>query len=592
MYVLATAGHVDHGKSTLVRALTGMEPDRYAEERRRGLTIDLGFAWMPLPNGKHIAFVDVPGHERFVNTMLAGVGPVPAVLLVVAADGGWSAQTQEHVAVLDALGVAAGLVVVTRSDLADPRPVLAELPDWLAGTSLAAIPAVSCSAVTGAGLDELRHALAALATSLPDPDLEAPTRLWIDRAFTIRGAGTVVTGTLPAGRIRVGDELALARTGHTVVVRGLQSMNERLSTVEGVARVAVNLRGISAEDIGRGDALLTQGRWALSSTLDVLTVSTGERLPAELTMHIGSAGLPARTRRLGDRGVRLTVASPIAVTYGDRVLLRDPGSRKVIGADVLDPRPRRLARQRGAALRRGVELASMTDGPDPDGELRRRGLESVETFDTLGIGRPSTEPIGGWLLDPTTREELSDRLSVLATDHQRNNPLDAGLAAGAVGRSLGLPDHRLLAALLRAPWHLEAGRVTSVEEFPDALPADVAAGIEKVRARLRQNPFDAPTSTDLADLRLTPLVLAAAVRAGLLVAVGDGVFLAQGAREAAVARLETLEQPFTTSQARTVLQTSRRVALPLLQWLDAAGLTQRLPDDRRRLSRGEVSPHG
>lgn len=591
MYVLATAGHVDHGKSTLVRALTGMEPDRYAEERRRGLTIDLGFAWMPLPGGKHIAFVDVPGHERFVSTMLAGVGPVPAVLLVVAADGGWSAQTQEHVGVLDALGVAAGLVVVTRSDLADPRPVLADLPDWLTGTSLAAIPAVSCSAVTGAGLDELRHALAALVARLPDPDLEAPTRLWIDRAFTIRGAGTVVTGTLPAGRIGVGDELVLARTGQTVVVRGLQSMNEQTSTVEAVARVAVNLRGISAEDIGRGDALI-QGKWALSSTLDGLTVSTVERLPAELTMHIGSAALPAHTRRLGDRGVRLSLVSPIPVTYGDRVLLRDPGSRRVLGVDVLDPLPRRLARQRGAALRRGGELASMHHGPDPDGELRRRGIESVETFDALGIGRPSTQPVSGWLLDPTTRERLSDRLAELARDHQRHNPLAAGLAAGAVGRSLGLPDPRLLAALLRPPWHLEAGRVMSIEQSADALPADVEARIERVRARLRLNPFDAPTSTDLADLRLSPLMLAAAVRAGLLVAVGDGVFLAQGARETAVARLETLQQPFTTSQARTVLQTSRRVALPLLQWLDAAGLTQRLPDDRRRLSHAQVSPPG
>ena len=238
MHVLATAGHVDHGKSTLVRVLTGMEPDRYAEERRRGLTLDLGFAWMALGNGESVAIVDVPGHERFVSTMIAGVGPVPAVLLVVAADGGWSAQTQEHVSILDALGVTTGLVVVTRSDLADPGPVLADLPDWLAGTSLAGIPSVSCSATTGDGLDDVRAALAEVVAGLPTPDVGAATRLWLDRVFTIRGAGTVVTGTLAAGRLQVGDVLVLARTRQSVVVRGLHSLNQQMSTVEAVARVA------------------------------------------------------------------------------------------------------------------------------------------------------------------------------------------------------------------------------------------------------------------------------------------------------------------------------------------------------------------
>jgi len=593
VYVLATAGHVDHGKSTLVRALTGMEPDRYAEERRRGLTIDLGFAWMPLPNGEHVAFVDVPGHERFVSTMLAGVGPVPAVLLVVAADGGWSAQTQEHVGILDALGVAAGLVVVTRSDLADPHPVLADVPDWLAGTSLAGIQAVACSAVTGAGLDDLRNALASLVATLPDPDVTAPTRLWVDRVFTIRGAGTVVTGTLAAGRLRIGDELIVGRTGQAVMVRGLQSLNEPMSTVQAVARVAVNVRGISAADIGRGDALLTRERWALSSTLDVLLASAVARLPAEMTMHVGAAALPARTRRLGDRGVRLSLSSPVAATYGDRVLLRDSSSRRIVGADVLDPLPRPLARRRGAAQRRGAELAGMAAGPDPDAELRRRGIERVEVLATLGIGRPRTQPINGWLMDPTTRQDLTDRLDVLAADHQRYHPLDAGLAAGAVTRTLGLPDPRLLPALLSPPWQLVAGRVTSTEQSrPEALPDDLATRIEEVRERLRHNPFDAPRPTELSALDLTPVVLAAAVRAGLLVAVGDGVFLAPGAREEAIARLENLEQPFTTGQARDALQTSRRVALPVLRWLDAAGVTQRLPDDRRGLRRGPVTPRG
>src|SRR5512132_762379 len=208
-YVVATAGHVDHGKSTLVRALTGMEPDRYAEEKRRGMTIDLGFAWTELPSGP-VAFVDVPGHERFVTTMLAGVGPAPAVLLVVAADEGWMPQTGEHVDALVALGVRHGLLVVTRSDLMAPELAVEEARERLADTPLARIEAVAVSAATGAGIAELRAALEDLVNGLPAADGAADVRLWVDRAFTIRGAGTVVTGTLGAGRINVDDELVLA----------------------------------------------------------------------------------------------------------------------------------------------------------------------------------------------------------------------------------------------------------------------------------------------------------------------------------------------------------------------------------------------
>src|SRR5687767_4622708 len=209
MDVIATAGHVDHGKSALVRALTGMEPDRWAEERRRGLTIDLGFAWTTLPSGRRLAIVDVPGHERFVGNMLAGVGSVPAALVVVAADDGWSAQTAEHVAVLDALGVRHALLAVTKADVSDPAPALADATARLATTSMGAVPGVAVSAHTGAGLADLTAALDRLLAGLPAADRGAPVRLWIDRAFTIRGAGTVVTGTLSAGTVAAGDRLVL-----------------------------------------------------------------------------------------------------------------------------------------------------------------------------------------------------------------------------------------------------------------------------------------------------------------------------------------------------------------------------------------------
>ncbi|WP_107079637.1 selenocysteine-specific translation elongation factor, partial [Micromonospora sp. MH33] len=309
MWVVATAGHVDHGKSTLVRALTGMEPDRWAEERRRGMTIDLGFAWTTLPSGGTIAFVDVPGHERFVPNMLAGVGPVPAALIVVGADEGWMPQSAEHLAALDALGVSYGLLAVTRADLADPGPALARARAELAATSLGAVEAVPVSAVTGAGLPELRAALDRLVARLPDPARDAPVRLWVDRSFTIRGSGTVVTGTLGGGRLRVGDQLELAATGEPVRVRGLHALNTAHGEVDAVARVAVNLRGVSRDRVARGDALLTPGRFRRTDLLDVrLAGDPAADLPATLTLHVGSAAVPARVRPLGPDTVRLRLA--------------------------------------------------------------------------------------------------------------------------------------------------------------------------------------------------------------------------------------------------------------------------------------------
>ena len=255
MHVIATAGHVDHGKSTLVRALTGIEPDRWAEERRRGMTIDLGYAWTTLASGADVAFVDVPGHQRFIGNMLAGLGPAPAVVLVVAADEGWRPQSAEHLAAVDALGISRGLVVVTRSDLADPGPAVAEALAQVARTSLAGSTALAVSARTGQGLDALRAALDDLVASLPAPDRDARMRLWVDRSFSVRGSGTVVTGTLGAGTIRVGDELVVHRTDGTsqsVGVRGLQSLGRARDEVSAVARVAVNLRGIGVDDVARG----------------------------------------------------------------------------------------------------------------------------------------------------------------------------------------------------------------------------------------------------------------------------------------------------------------------------------------------------
>ncbi|MBO0891722.1 MAG: selenocysteine-specific translation elongation factor, partial [Acidothermales bacterium] len=346
MRVIATAGHVDHGKSALVQRLTGQNPDRWDEERRRGLTIGLGFVWTTLPGGREVAFVDVPGHERFVPTMLAGVGPVPAVLFVVAADEGWMPQSAEHLEALDAFGVRHGLLVVTRSDLADPEPARRAALEAMAGTSLAGPRSVAVSSVTGAGFDDLLAELTRLTDALPPPDPDADVRLWVDRSFTVAGAGTVVTGTLSAGTLHVGDELVVASTGRAVRVRSLQSLERPHDEVAAFARVAVNLRGVDRAEAGHGDALLTPGRWLTTDLADAVVSADPGQLRGDLTVHVGSAGVPVHVRPLGATSARLRLRRPLPLRAGDRLLVRDPGGHRVLArADVVDPRPPGLRRR-------------------------------------------------------------------------------------------------------------------------------------------------------------------------------------------------------------------------------------------------------
>ncbi len=580
MEVIATAGHVDHGKSTLVRALTGMEPDRWEEERRRGLTIDLGFAWTTLPSGRVVAVVDVPGHERFVGNMLAGVGSVPAALVVVAADDGWSAQTAEHVAVLDALGVRHALLAVTKADLADPAPVLADATERLAATSMGAVPGVAVSAPSGRGVPGLAAALETLLAGLPAPDAGAPVRLWIDRAFPIRGAGTVVTGTLAAGSVAPGDRLSLA--GREVGVRGVQSLGRPVERATATARVALNLRGVAVEDLSRGDALLTPGAFRDTAEVDVvLAREPADRLPAEAVLHVGSAAVPVRLRPLDGTAVRLRLASPLPLRVGDRVLLRDPGARRVLGADVRDVAPPEL-RRRGAARQRAADLAEQDTGPaGATADLVRRRVMRADDFTAMGWPVPDDAVRAGpWLLAPGLVETLARRVPGLVAAHRQAYPLEPGPPVAVVRRELDLPDDDLVRLAVRPPLALREGRVVVAAA---GLPAAVQRAVDGIRARLAGDPFAAPDAEQLRAAGLGPRELAAAVRDGQLVRVGEGVYLAPGVEQVARERLAGLGQPFTVSQARSAWGTSRRVAVPLMEWLDARGVTQRLPDASRRL---------
>ena len=607
MQVIATAGHVDHGKSALVRALTGMEPDRWAEERRRGLTIDLGFAWTELPGGERVAFVDVPGHERFVPNMLAGVGPVPAVLFVVAADGGWMPQSAEHLASIDAVGIRHGLLAVTRSDLADPGPATRQALDCVSRTSLGAVEAVAVSAVTGAGLPELRDALARLVAALPVPDPAAPVRLWVDRSFSIRGSGTVVTGTLPAGTVTAGQELLLTPSLRPARIRGLESMNEPVTSATGVTRVAVNLRGIPAGVPARGMALIEVGRWTLTRLLDVrLSLPPKMTLPPEMTLHIGSARTQARIRPLGPVGLapiaRLTMRDALPLHVGDRVLLRDPGSAgiAILGATVLDVAPPALTR-RGAAAAAGAKLAAWPDPPSAADLLRRHGFLRSGALAAMGVpgGSPptSSSPItaGDWLADPGRWAGLRRQLAEAVAAHARRDPLAIGMPPEAARAALGLPDRALVEALAQGQVQLQDGYLRPAEppkvlQSASSLPPRVAAAVRTVLADLAAAPFMAPEAGRLRELGLDPRTIAAVARAGLLLRVAEQIVLAPGAEARAARILARLPQPFTTAEARQALGTTRRVAIPLLEYLDRAGITQRLPDDRRRLRLGAGPP--
>lgn len=584
MHVVATAGHVDHGKSALLRALTGMEPDRWAEERRRGMTLDLGFVWTRLPGAGDIAFVDVPGHERLVGNMLAGVGPVPAVLFVVAADQGWQPQSEEHLAVLDALGVRHGVLVVSRCDLADPGAARKQALARIAESSLGEVPSVAASPVTGKGLDELRTALTALAHDLPVPDRAADVRLWIDRAFTVRGRGTVVTGTLGAGTVAVGDHLRRARDGRPVRVRGLESLKEPREQVGAVARVAVDVTGPGSGDLRRGDALLTPDRWLTTDQVDVrLRGDAAGDLPRELTLHAGSAAVPVTVRPLGADTARLRLAAPLPLRVADIALLRDPGRHRVAaGITVLDVRPPRLTR-RGAAAARDADLRAASGPADGAAELRRRGLVRRPELLAMGVLPPAGPVAGDWLADPAHWADLRVRLCRAVDDHAERHPLEPGLPLEAARQALGLPDRALVEALLTAGPGLRHrdGRLYGSRGRP-ALPPPVAAAVDAVRADLARTPFRAPEADRLAHLGLTPKLLAAAEAAGALLRIAEGIVLLPSADERAADVLARLEQPFTASEARRALDTTRRVAIPLLEYLDRHGRTLRLDGALRR----------
>lgn len=594
VFVVATAGHVDHGKSTLIHALTGMQPDRWAEERRRGLTIDLGFAWATLPSGRRVSFVDVPGHQRFLPNTLAGLGPAPAACFVVAADEGWCAQSSDHRDAVAALGISHGLIVLTRADRATAgraAEVLAQARAELAETGLHDAAAVTVCAVDGTGMAQLRAALDDVLARLPAPDAAGRLRLWADRSFSITGAGTVLTGTLTAGSITVGDTLhLLGRAGaRAVTVRGLQSCGTSHPTLEPAARAAVNLRGVPADAVHRGDALVSLDAWPRTAVVDVQR-SSGASLGStaeRLIVHVGTAAVPARLRRFDDDHARLTLDWPLPLTRGDRLLLRDPGSRRVLaGARILDADPPVL-RRRGAGARRAATLAGLDPGGDLGVEVARRGAVAERWLRILGFDCAAA-PAGvrvlhHWWVDVSAYDAWVRRLAGAVRELHEQDPLTAGLSRGAARDLLELPDAALLDDLVHdAGLEPHAGRIRLPGTTAELGAAEDA--VAELERRLTVEPFHAPQADDLTELQLGTRELAAAERAGRLLRLGAVVLLPTGPA-LAMRALARLAQPFTTSEARRALNTTRRVAIPLLEYLDARGWTRRVDADHREVVR-------
>ena len=591
MYVIATAGHVDHGKSTLVNALTTMDPDRWEEEKQRGLTIDLGFAWTTLKSGADVAFVDVPGHERFIANTLAGLGPAPAVMLVIAADEGWKEQTSEHLEAIDALGIERGIIVLTRMDNGQ-RISEANVRDKVAGTSLSVAPIFAVSARTGEGMEELRGGIDKLlpADEVLQQACAMPARMWIDRAFSIKGAGTVVTGTWAAGSVNIGDRLKLVTASgeHDVTVRGLHSENSAVDKAEPVMRLALNLRGVDADAISRGDVLTeAESTWWQPEVIDVRW-RTGPKLdsvPRKLNLHVGTASVPVHVRGLDAEHARLTLQGrAFPLRLGDRLALRGPGLDALAGVEVVDMDPPLLNR-RGAPVRRAQALRDQNPF-DASAYVARKEAVMKETLAAAGFdvaNKPaSLVEFRSWWVNAQAITRWTAQLRTLFDTHLTHHHLSDGLPLATALSALALPDDSLVSIAVAGARLKRDGAIIRDPHaaLRDLGPAEKSVAI--VEAQLAKEPFVAPDAGTLDELGLGPIELAAAERAGRLLRVGPIVLLPSAPQQAA----EILgQQPgeFTLSQARQALGTTRRVAVPLLEYMDARGLTRRTSDSARVL---------
>ncbi len=615
MYVLGTAGHVDHGKSTLVKALTGIDPDRLAEEKERGLTIDLGFAWLKLPDGKEVSIVDVPGHERFIKNMLAGVGGIDLALLIVAADEGVMPQTREHLAILDLLGISRAIVVITKKDLADEEMleiVKLDIEEVLKGTALEGAPMVMTSAVTGEGLADLVAAIERLLQSTPPRRDIGKPRLPVDRVFTMKGFGTVVTGTLIDGRLSLGQQVEILPGGQRTTIRGLQSHKKKIETALPGTRVAANLAGIAVEEIQRGMVLTTPG-WLLPTRF----LDARLRAVADLThpithnkmisFHAGTAEVSGKLRLLdrdklgaGESGwAQILLGHPVAVARGDLFIIRSAAGT-LGGGMIVDTHPRRHRRFQTSVIE----------------ALEAREKGSPEDMVLTALGSQGFIEMGAFLARCNLSEEeatralrsllAEGRVILLGEEGPRallisRNEWDRVIAESRRATEsyhaqfplrMGIPKEELRSRLKIGPAHfnavlerLVAEGVLVEEKAFLRTPSHTIRLTPKQRAEadafleaLARNPYS-PVVESLPEPELLNMLL----ETRQAVKVAENVIFAAAAYDemvgGVVERLRTGGK-ITVAEVRDMFQTSRKFALALMEHLDEMKITRRVGDER------------
>ena len=645
-YILATAGHVDHGKSALVRALTGTDPDRLPEEKARGITIDLGFAHLDLasppsvqpPARYHLGIVDVPGHEDFVKNMVAGVGSIDLALLIVAADDGWMPQTEEHLQILLYLGVSRAVVALTKVDLvADDGPLRAQVREKLAGTPLAGAALVGTSVVDNRGIDELKVAFAEVLKDLPPPRDIGKPRLPVDRAFVMKGAGTVVTGTLTGGSLKKGQAVVVRPSGKASRVRVIQSHNREADSIGPGSRVALNLPDVSVDADGRGgagaavvargDVVTLADLGAPSDTIDVLVQRSDRLRPEEggaarpvkdgtlVRMHLGSGDFPGRLYLLGtgellagQRSVgQLRFESPVFAFAGDRFILRDwPEQHTLAGGIVLDPD---ATRQGFRTQQRRDALQQRADAPDRvapyllsqlarEGALRRSGTLPKSRFSAAEIDAAVNQvvaegkavAVGDVIAEAGWWQALRKAATDVVDAEHRDRPEQIGPRLGDLRGAVEKQSKgtqvfdALVADLCRSGFVRTGDRIKRAAHRP-ALPPRLQAAGARIRTALAAKPFDPPSRKELAPDVTSQQALRFLIETGEAADLGpDAVLSAEGYAKATEAIRGHLRQRgaagATVSELKPVLGVSRRIMVPLLEKLDRDGVTVRRGDVR------------
>ncbi|MDQ3705750.1 MAG: selenocysteine-specific translation elongation factor [Chloroflexota bacterium] len=629
MYVIGTAGHVDHGKSTLVKALTGIDPDRLQEEKAREMTIDLGFAWLTLPSGREVSVVDVPGHERFIKNMLAGAGGLDAALLVIAADEGPMPQTEEHLAILHLLGVSRGIAVLTKRDTVDDEwlaLVEEEVRERLKGTTLEGAPIVAVSAKTGEGLDELKLEMDRLLEQTePRADKGRP-RLPVDRVFTIAGFGTVVTGTLTDGRFKVGQEVEIVPGGLRSRIRGLQSHKHKVDSIGPGNRVAVNLVGVEVDDLARGMVVMLPGTLEPTTRVDVhLELLADSPVTLEqnssLDFFTGASETPAQATLLdadrlepGQSGlVQLRLREPIALAKGDRYIVRRPSPSLTIGGgEVIDPHPRRHKRfseetlQTLRTLQQGTPEELLLEALGNTAQevrvvMEKLGLDSAVASEALtkllesgqvlqlsgqenSVLSPQSSSL---IMSAPAWEALMKRVVTLLGHHHHHQPLRRGMSkeelrsrlarevpAKAFPHVMGLGVSRGVIA--------EDATTYRLPDFEPTFSPQQKKQVAQFMALHESSPYSPPAPSEVG---LDPEVVAALVESGELVKLDEGLLYTRRAYEEMRERiLRTIDEQGEVNVAimRDLFGTTRKYAIPFLEHLDEQKVTRRVGDVRVR----------